>query len=117
MVRRNRGCACRNASLALTGIFSRTISVDELTTSGNASLDIVPTVKVRCFLNQKVWINSEVRGKLKDRITAHRANASNPRATAEDTNMYKKSDYDLRRAVKQEKRQYLNKVETFYTGA
>ena len=60
-------------------------------------VDVVPTVKVRCFPNQKPWINTEVGAMLKDRATAI---ADYPDSMAEDRNMYKKSCYNLRRVIK-----------------
>ncbi|XP_045079319.1 lipoma-preferred partner [Coregonus clupeaformis] len=81
-------------------------NIDELTTSVTGFIrtcigDVVPTVKVRCFPNQKSWINTEFGTKLKDRASTHRAIADNPKATAEDRNKYKESPYELRRVIKQ----------------
>jgi hypothetical protein len=59
--------------------------------------EVVPTVKVRCFPNQKPWINTEVGAMLNDRATTI---ADNPDTMAEDRNMYKKSCYNLRRVIK-----------------
>ena len=93
---------------------------DEQTTSisgfiRKCIIKFFPTVKVRCFPNQKHWIHIEVCGMLKDRATTHRAVTANPEATAQDTNTYKKSRYDLRRAIKQSKGRCRNKVESYYT--
>jgi hypothetical protein len=101
--------------------FARSDNIDELTTSvlgfiGKCIGDVVPTVKVRCFPNQKPWINTEVDAKIKDWATAHRAIAENPEATAEDKNKYKKSCIDLRKVIKREKGQYRNNMESYYTG-
>ena len=63
--------------------------------------DVVPKVSVRTFPNQKPWINCNVRGKLKVRTIAHRAG---------DLEEYRKSRYDLRRAIKNAKSQYKDKV-------
>jgi hypothetical protein len=62
-------------------------NIDDLTTPVTGFIrkctgDIVPTVEVRCFPNQKPWINTEVGSKLKDRATAHRAIPDNPDVTA-----------------------------------
>jgi hypothetical protein len=75
-------------------------NIDVLTTSVLGFIrkcigDVVPTARVRCFPNQKPWINTEVGSKLKDRATIHRAISDNPEATAEDRNYYLKSRYDL----------------------
>ena len=69
--------------------------------------DVVPKVCVRTFPNQKPWINCEVRGKLKARTIAHRAG---------DLEEYRKSRYDLRRAINNAKRQYKEKVESDFKG-
>ena len=57
-------------------------NINELTTSAGFLMkcigDVVPTVKVHCFSNQKPWINAEVGAKIKDRATAHSAIAGNP---------------------------------------
>ena len=87
--------------------------IDKLTTSVTNFIrkciaDVVPTVKIHCFPNQNPWIYTEVRTKLKDRATAHKAIADNPKAMTEDTNTYKKSLYDLLRAIKKTKGQYRN---------
>jgi hypothetical protein len=63
-------------------------------------------VKIRCFTNQKPWIHTEVGAKLKDRATSYRAITGNPEATAEDTNKYNKSHYDLCSVLIQAKGQY-----------
>ena len=54
---------------------------------------------------------------LKDKATVHRAITGNPKATAEDRNTYKKSQYELSTVIKQAKGQYRNKVESYYTGS
>ena len=56
-------------------------------------------------------------GVLKDRATTHRAITGNPKAIAEDINMYKKSLYNLCWAIKQAKTQHRNKLESYYTGS
>ena len=62
--------------------------------------NVVPTVRVRCFPNQKLCINTKVGAKLKNRATAHRAIADNPDATVKYRNKYKKARYDLCRVIK-----------------
>jgi hypothetical protein len=94
--------SCRTALLALTGICD---SIDRLTTSVTSFIrkciaNVVPTVKVCCFPNQKPWITNEEYTNLKDRATAHRAIAANP----EDMNAHKKYLYDLHRGIKTGKR-------------
>ena len=66
-------------------------SINELTRSVSGFIrkciiDVVPTVKVRCFPNQKPWISKKEHVKLKDRAIAHMSIAANLKATAEDTN-------------------------------
>jgi hypothetical protein len=82
-----------------------TYNIDELSTSvtcyiGKYIGDVVPTVRVRCFPNQKPWINTKVGTKLKSRASAHSAIVDEPDATAKDRNKYKKACYDLRRVIK-----------------
>jgi hypothetical protein len=43
--------------------------------------NVVPTVKVSYFPNQKPWINIEIPVKLKDRADAHEAIVANPEFT------------------------------------
>ena len=71
--------------------------------------DVVPTVTVRTYLNQKPWITGNCT-KLKARASAFKERDSNPKA-------YKKSHYALRRTIKQAKRQYRTKIESYYTGS
>lgn len=56
--------------------------------------DVVPTVTVRTYPNQKPWITGNIRTELKGRATAFKEQDSNPEA-------YKKSHYALRRTIKQ----------------
>jgi len=69
--------------------------------------DVVLKISVRTFPNQKPWINGEVRGKLKARTIAPRAG---------DLEEYRKSRYELRRAISRAKRQYKDKVESDFKG-
>ena len=72
-------------------------NIDKLTTSIFISFirkcndNVVHTLKVHFFPNEKPWINTEVGAKLKDRDSAHRAITDNPEATAEDRSKYNKS--------------------------
>ena len=72
--------------LALTGICSldSADSRDEQTTSVTSFIrkcigDVVPTVKFRCFLNQKPLINTEAGAKLKDKAIADNSEATTRR--------------------------------------
>ena len=72
--------------------------------------DVVPTVTVRTYPNQKPWIAGNIRIELKARAAAFKERDTNP-----DT--YKKSCYALRRTIKQAKRQVMIKIESYYTGS
>ncbi|KAI4899983.1 hypothetical protein NFI96_001451 [Prochilodus magdalenae] len=67
---------------------------------------IVPTKRCRTYPNQTPWINCDVR--LRARFTAFLS------GNAED---YKRTRYDLRRSIRQAKRQYRVKLEGRYTSA
>ena len=56
--------------------------------------DVVPTVTVRTYPNQKPWITGNIRTELKGRAAAFKVRDSNPEA-------YKKFCYALRRTIKQ----------------
>ena len=56
--------------------------------------DVVPTVTVRTYPNQKPWITGNIRTELKSRAAAFKERHSNPE-------VYKKSRYTLRRTIKQ----------------
>ena len=86
----------RTFLLALTEICSRDSSdgIEEHTTSGigfsNKCIDdVVPTVTVHTYSNQKPWITGNIRIELKARAAAFKEQDTNP-----DT--YKKSRYVLR---------------------
>ena len=64
------------------------------------------SVTVRTYTNKKPWIRTE----LKARAAAFKELDSNLEA-------YKKSRYALRRTIKQAKRQYRTKIESYYTGS
>ena len=77
--------------------------IEEYTTSVTSFInkcidDVVPTVTVRTYPNQKPWITGNIHTKLKER----------------DTNLYgyKKSHYVLRHTTKQAKCQYRTKIES-----
>ena len=72
--------------------------------------DVVPTVTVRTYPNQKPWITGNIRTELKARAAAIKERDSNPE-------IYKKSCYALRRTIKQAKCQYRTKIEAYYTGS
>ena len=71
--------------------------------------DVIPTVTVRTYPNQKPWITGNICTELKGRAAAFKERDSNPEA-------YKKSHYALRRTIKQAKRQYRTKIESYYIG-
>ena len=94
--------------LAQTGICS---GIEEYTTSVTGFInkcidDVVPTVTVRTYPNQKPWITGNIRTELKVRAAAFK-----------EREAYKKSRYALRRTIKQTKRQYRTKIESYYTGS
>ena len=61
--------------------------------------DVVPTVTVRTYPNQKPWITGNIRTELKGRAASFKERDSNQEA-------YKKSRYALRRTIKHAKCQY-----------
>ena len=65
---------------------------------------------VRTYPNQKTWITDSSRTELKARAAAFKERDSNPEAS-------KKSRNALRRTIKQAKRQYRTKIESYYTGS
>jgi hypothetical protein len=67
-------------------------------------------VTVCTYPNQKPWITGNIRTELKARSAAFKERDTNPEA-------YKKSHYALRRTIKQSKRQYRIKIESYYTGS
>ena len=89
--------------------------IDEYTTSVTGFInkcieDVVPTVTVRTYPNQKPWITGSIRTELKASAAAFKEQDSNPEA-------YKKSYYALRRTIKQAKHQYRTKIDLYYTGS
>ncbi|XP_072362773.1 uncharacterized protein [Scyliorhinus torazame] len=65
--------------------------------------DCVPKKAVRAFPNQKPWLNREIDSLLKDRSEAFKADGPD---------LYKKSRYDLRKAIRNAKREYQTKLES-----
>ena len=72
--------------------------------------DVVPTVTVHTYPNQKPWITGNICTELKGRAAAFKERDSNPEA-------YKKSRYARQRTIKQAKHQYRTKIEWYYTGS
>ena len=70
--------------------------------------DVIPKVTVRTYPNQKPWITGNICIELKARAAAFKEWHTNP-------DNYKKSRYALRRTIKQAKRQYRFKIESYYT--
>ena len=71
--------------------------------------DVVHTMTVHTYPNQKQWITGNIRIELKARAAAFKE---------QDTkDAYKKSRYALRRTIKQAKRQYRTNIESYYTGS
>jgi hypothetical protein len=66
-------------------------------------------VTVRTYPNQKPWITGNIRIELKTRTAAIKERETNPDA-------YKKSRYAFRLIIKQAKRQYRIKIESYYTS-
>jgi hypothetical protein len=92
--------------LAQTGICSgihpmalRSISPQSPASSISASIS-----------NQKPWITGNICTELKARAAAFKERDTNPDA-------YKKSHYALGRTIKQAKRQYRTKIESYYTSS
>ena len=69
--------------------------------------DVVPAVTIKTFPNQKPWINGRIGVKLKARTTAF----NHGKATGNMTE-YKQCSYYLHKEIKQQKRQYREKVES-----
>ena len=72
--------------------------------------DVVPTGTVCTYPNQKTWITGNILTELKAGAATFKVRDSNPEA-------YKKTRYAFRRNIKQEKRQYRTKIESYYTGS
>ena len=74
--------------------------------------DVVPTVTIKTFPNQKLWIDGSILTKLKAQTTAF----SHGKATRNMTE-YKQCSYSLRKAIKHAKRQYRDKLEAQFNGS
>ena len=101
----------RTVFLAQTGICSgvppmalRSTPHQSLASSISVIDDVIPTVTVRTYPNQKPRITGNFRTVIKGRAAAFKERDSNPEA-------YKKSRYALRRTIKQAKHQYRTKIE------
>ena len=104
----------RTVLLAQTGICS---GIEEYTTSVpgfiNKCIDnIVLTVTVHTLHIpiRRPWTTANIRTELKARAAAFTEQDPNPDAN-------KKSRHALRHPIKQEKRQYRTKIESYYTGS
>ena len=89
--------------------------IEEYTTSVTGFInkcidDIVPTVTVHTYPNQKPWIKGNMRIELKAKAAAFKERDSNPDA-------FKKSSYALRQTIKQAKSQYRIKIESYYNSS
>ena len=103
--------------LGQTGICSRDSSnvIEEYITSVIGFInkcidDVIPTVTICTYPNQKPWITGNIHIELKARAATFKE---------QDTNLeaYKTSHYALRRTIKQAKSQYRIKIECHYTGS
>ena len=74
--------------------------------------DVVPIATIKTFPNQKLWIDGSIRVKLKARTTAF-----NQGKVTGNMTEYKQCSYSLRKAIKQAKRQYRDKVESQFNGS
>ena len=72
--------------------------------------DVVPTVTVHTYPNQKPWITGNISTELKGIAAAFKERDSNLEA-------YKRSCYALQRTMKQAKRKYRTKIKSYYTGS
>ena len=74
--------------------------------------DVVPTVTINTFPNQKQWLDGRIRAKLKARNTA-----VNDGKTTGNMTEYKQCSYSLHKAIKQAKFQFRDKVESQFNGS
>jgi enolase len=72
----------------------------------SVSGDVVPTASIKTFPNQKPWIDGSIHAKLKAKTTAFHQGKVTRNLTE-----YKQCSYSLRKAIKQAKHQYRDKVE------
>ena len=74
--------------------------------------DVVPTVTIKTYPNQKPWMDGGICAKLKARTTAfNHGKMSGNKAE------YKQCSYSLRKAIKQVKCRYRDKVESQINGS
>ena len=74
--------------------------------------DVVPIATIKTFPNQKPWIDGSILVKLKARTTAF-----NQGKVTGNMTEYKQCSYSLRKAIKQAKCQYSDKVESQFNGS
>ena len=74
--------------------------------------DVVPTVTIKIYPNQKPWTNGSIHTKLKARTTAF-----NHGEMTENMAGYKQCSYSRRKAIKLAKRQYRDRVESQFNGS
>jgi hypothetical protein len=72
--------------------------------------DVVPTVTIKTYPNQKLWMNGGICAKLKTRSTAF-----NHGKWYENMSLYKQCSYSLQKAIKLAKCQYRDKVESQFS--
>ena len=74
--------------------------------------DVIPTVTIKTYPNQKPWIDGGSRAKLKARTTVF-----NHGKETRNMDEYKQCRYSLRKAVKQAKCQCKDKVESKFNSS
>ncbi|KAM9414192.1 uncharacterized protein ACWYII_025639 isoform 1-T1 [Salvelinus alpinus] len=74
--------------------------------------DVVPRATIKTFPNQKPWINGSIRVKLKARTTAF-----NQGKVTGNMTEYTQCSYSLRKAIKQAKSQYRDKIESQFNSS
>jgi hypothetical protein len=72
--------------------------------------DIVPTMTIRTYPNQKQWITGNIRTELKDRAAAFKEQDSSRK-------LRRNPSIPPRFTIKQAKRQYGTNIESYYTGS
>ena len=74
--------------------------------------DVVPTVTIKPYPNQKPWMDGSIRAKLKVQSTTF-----NHGKRSGNMSEYKQCSYSLRKAIKQVKIQSKDKVESQFNGS
>ena len=74
--------------------------------------DVVPTVTIKTYPNQKPWMDDSIHAKLKAQSTAFNHGKRSGNMTE-----YKQCSYSLRRAIKQAKCQYRHKVKSHFNSS